>query len=198
LFTTKKKESGTGLGLAMVYGIVKQSGGGIRVTSSPGQGTSFKIYFPGTDAALSPSVEANPQIVQPRGHETILVVEDEDIVRRVVVKKLRQLGYTVLEAENGAEALKLFEQHRENIHLLITDVIMPGLNGRELAGKIRETKAGLLVLYMSGYSQDVITSNGNLNPGLSFLKKSAIKTDLSLKVRELLDTLPAAGTTSPT
>jgi len=189
-FTTKEKEAGTGLGLAMVYGIIKQNGGHIRVDSSPGKGASFKIYFPGTDAKLSPLVKAHPRDEQPKGQETILVVEDEDIVRRVVVNQLRRLEYTVLEAENGLEALKLLELHPERIHLLITDVIMPGLNGREVADKIRETRDGIPVLYMSGYTQEVITSRGNLDPGLAFIEKSDIHTQLSLKVRELLDPLP--------
>jgi len=191
-FTTKEKGTGTGLGLAMVYGIVKQNGGDIHVDSSTGKGTSFKIYFPGTDATLPMPAHTHSEDEQPKGQETILVVEDEEIVRRVVVRKLRKLGYTVLEAENGTEALKRLEQHPEPIHLLITDVVMPEINGREVSDKIKEIRGNVPVLYMSGYAQEVIASKGILDPGLAFLKKSDIQTQLSLKVRELLDPISAA------
>src|SRR5205807_4269985 len=176
-FTTKEKDQGTGLGLYSVYGIVKQNGGDIAVQSRVGSGTVVEIYLArGKDAVPTPIVEQPP--AAPRGHETVLVVEDEDLVRRVVRKILHNQGYAVVEARGGNEALALCERLTDGLDLLITDVVMPEMNGRQLAHLISARLPGLPVLYMSGYTADVIGHRGVLEPGVAFIEKSAISNDL--------------------
>jgi two-component system, cell cycle sensor histidine kinase and response regulator CckA len=184
-FTTKEKEKGTGLGLATVYGIVKQTNGDVAVQSRPGSGTVVEIYLPRMEKAV-PLQTPESSAVAPRGSETVLIVEDEDLVRRVVRTILRKQGYTVVEARNGPEALALCERLQNGIDLLITDVIMPEMNGRELAQAIIATHPEMAVLYMSGYSEDIIAKRGILDPGIAYIEKSAISSHLAVKVRQAL------------
>ncbi len=189
-FTTKERGHGTGLGLATVFGIVKQSGGHIRVYSEVGQGTTFKIYlpcaeeveaqpFPDTRSALASSLV--------RGTETVLIVEDRDEVRDLAAKVLRAHGYQVLTAANGPEALQVSRQHEGPIHLLLTDVVMPRMSGKELADQMRNYRPDLRVLYMSGYADHAILENGVLAPHAVFLSKPFTVEDLMQKVRAVLD-----------
>ena len=157
-FTTKEKGKGTGLGLATVYGIVKQSGGYISVYSEKGVGTTFKMYFPRAEKELSADRSQAPAQPVAGGSETILLVEDEQAVRFAAREFLQTKGYTVLDAQNGAEALQAHSQHVGQVHLLITDVVMPGMNGRELAERLRQLDPGLQVLYVSGYTDGAIAS----------------------------------------
>ncbi len=187
-FTTKEKGKGTGLGLSTVYGIVKQSGGGIHVETSPESGTTVSILLPRAAETVR-AAEAHP--VRPdgaRGTETILLVEDEEAVRALVRRILRQQGYIVLEARDGAEALMLCQRHTGWIHLLITDVVMPHVSGRELAGRLEAMRPELKVLYMSGYPDEAIAHHGVLEKGTAFLQKPFTPSALVLKVREVLDT----------
>ncbi len=186
-FTTKEKGKGTGLGLSTVYGIVKQSGGNIWVYSEFGKGTAFKIYLPRVD---EPPEEAGEKVVQKeiagRG-ETILVVEDEEKVRQLTVQILTKNGYTVLEASHGDEASHICEQHKGPIHLMVMDVVMPGMTGRELAKSLEPHHPEMKVLYMSGYTDNAIVHHGILEKGLSFLQKPFTLEGLLRKMREVLD-----------
>jgi len=188
-FTTKEVGKGTGLGLATAYGIVKQSDGYIMVYSEPGHGTTFKIYLPRAAApgAASPVPPAPPVKATARGSETILVVEDEEAVRSLSRRALEASGYTVLAAADGPDAVRLLERYGGPIHLVLTDVIMPGMNGRELAQRLVQRRPGLRVLYMSGYPGDAIVHRGALEPGMAFLQKPFMPEDLARKVREVLD-----------
>jgi CheY-like chemotaxis protein len=185
-FTTKEKGQGTGLGLSTVYGIVKQSEGYVWVYSEPGRGTTFKLYFPRVGepaAALRPP----PETATLTGTETILLAEDDEMVRPLAKGLLEKLGYTVLEAENAAQALKVASAHRGAIHLLVSDVVMPGASGRELARRLAATRPDTRVLYVSGYTDDAIVHHGMLEPGLHFLQKPFTPAALARKVREVLD-----------
>jgi signal transduction histidine kinase/ActR/RegA family two-component response regulator len=186
-FTTKEKGKGTGLGLATCYGIVKQNSGHIWVHSELGQGTTFKIYFPQTTEPPISLDQKEKQGMQ-RGVETILLVEDEPSVRDLTAHILRQLGYTVLEASHGDEALGLVQQHAdERIHMLLSDVVMPRMNGRELADKLNTLRPELRVLLMSGYADEAIVRHGALEPGIAFLQKPFSPEILARKIREVLD-----------
>jgi PAS domain S-box-containing protein len=186
-YTTKQK--GTGLGLSTVYGIVKQSGGYIWVYSEAGKGTTFKIYLPRVSEAGEPTA---PAVVaqapaNARGHETILLVEDEATVRQLALECLKLQGYNVLEAPEGGAALLLAQTHGGPIHLLLTDVIMPGMTGRELANQLTRSRPGMKVLYMSGYTENAIGHNGTLDAGVMLLQKPFSLPTLRAKVREVLD-----------
>ncbi len=187
-FTTKEKGKGTGLGLATVYGIVKQSDGYIWVYSEPGQGTTFKIYLPRVDEAVGSLQPGSARTGPPRGSETVLLVEDEESVRVLVRDVLQRNGYNVLEVANGKEAIQLSERHPGPIHLVVTDVVMPGMSGRELARRLAIQRSDTKVLYMSGYTDDAIVHHGVLDPGTPFLEKPFTTDALARKVREVLDT----------
>jgi PAS domain S-box-containing protein len=192
-FFTTKGQKGTGLGLSTVYGIVKQSGGYIWVYSEVGRGTTFKIYLP----RVAQTGEAAAQVVAPvlfqkvePGTETILLVEDEANLRYLARQYLEKQGYKVIEAADGAVAMQIAVAHEAVIHLLLTDVIMPGMNGRELAQRISEIRPNVKVLYMSGYTENVIGHNGMLDAGVRLLQKPFNLRDLKSKVREVLDATP--------
>jgi PAS domain S-box-containing protein len=186
-FTTKEKGKGTGLGLSTVYGIVKQSGGNIWVYSEPGKGSTFKIYLPRVDEPLEEVVERVVAGEFPRGTETILVVEDEDEVREVAVRILSGQGYKVLEASQGLDAFLICTEHDGPIHLLLTDVVMPKMSGRELAETLMSIRPGIKVLYMSGYTDNAIVHHGVLETGVDFIQKPFAVDALARKVRDVLD-----------
>jgi len=193
-FFTTKGPKGTGLGLSTVYGIVKQSGGYIWVFSEIGRGTTFKIYLPRVASVEEPLPQfatkpASFQKVEP-GTETILLVEDEANLRYLARQYLEKQGYRVIEAADGAVAMQIAVAHEGIIHLLLTDVIMPGMNGRELAQRISEIRPNVKILYMSGYTENVIGHNGTLEAGVRLLQKPFNLRDLKSKVREVLDATP--------
>jgi PAS domain S-box-containing protein len=191
-FTTKEQGKGTGLGLATVYGIVKQSGGYVVVESEPGQGAAFKVFLHRLEAGAD-EIERVVQIAEerPRGSETVLLVEDEDVVRNLVREILEGNGYTVLEARNGAEALEIGRRYAHSIHLLVTDVVMPKMSGRELAEHLVTIHRETRVLYMSGYTDGAIGQHGVLDPETELLQKPFTFDALAQKVRKVLDA-PAA------
>jgi len=185
-FTTKEQNKGTGLGLATVYGIVKQNGGAIAVDSAPEGGTTFRIYFPVHRGAIAKEeTERRPSPID--GHETLLLVEDEDMVRTLAKKILERQGYTVLDVNEGERALELWRQHRTEIDLAIIDVIMPKMNGDELCRRLRQDNPNLKVLFMSGYTQDIIDRDGRLEPDTFYLGKPFTIDSLMHKVRQCLD-----------
>ena len=189
-FFTTKGTKGTGLGLSTVYGIVKQSGGYIWVYSEPGKGTSFKVYLPHATADEVPVVEQAATVAPAPAEapgETILVVEDEVNLRRLTRQFLENQGYQVLEAADGAAAVQICVAHQGTIHLLLTDVIMPGMNGRELAHRVSEIRPNIKVMYMSGYTENAIGHNGTLDAGITLLQKPFTLHALKAKVREVLD-----------
>jgi nitrogen-specific signal transduction histidine kinase len=186
-FTTKEKGCGTGLGLATTYGAVHQAGGSIEVFSEVGIGTTLKIYLPRVEEeALKPVNDDRPTDL-PGGTETVLVVEDEEIVRNVSVQILEQLGYRVLQARNGTEAIAEVQGYGARIDLLLTDVVMPGMNGGELATQLVLHNPEMKVLFTSGYTEDVISHHGVLAEGVSFIGKPYTPSSLARKVREVLD-----------
>ena len=186
-FTTKEAGKGTGLGLATVYGIVKQSGGHIAVYSEPGRGSTFKIYLPCVEGAAA-AAESVPVAAPPAlGSETVLLVEDESDLRELAGEVLAARGYAVLQAGAPAEALQLAERHAGPIHLLVTDVVMPGMSGRELADRLLRAYPALRVLFMSGYTDTAIVHHAVLDPGTPFLHKPFTPDALARKVRDVLD-----------
>ncbi len=185
-FTTKRKGEGTGLGLSTVYGTVKQSGGYVWVSSEPGEGTSFTVCLPEVDEKVKPVTEVR-ETDSVRGAETVLVVEDDDTVRTLTCKILQRYGYSVLEAENGGSAMLICEQYKEPIHLVLTDVIMPMMSGLEFVERLHPLHPELKILYMSGYTDEMIDSESIKKPGTSFIQKPFTPLSLVGKVREVID-----------
>jgi PAS domain S-box-containing protein len=197
-FTTKEQGKGTGLGLSTVFGIVQQSGGHIWLYSERGQGTTFRIYFPRTDRPALAEANADRPAESANGSETILLVEDEPQVRAASARILRRKGYEVIEAANGDEAMLAWEQSSDRIDMLVTDVVMPRMSGRDLARRLEQMRPGLKVLYLSGYTSTAIVHHGVLDAGLHFLQKPVTPDVLSRKVREVLDVrAPATSAATP-
>lgn len=186
-FTTKELGKGTGLGLSTVYGIVKQSGGNIWVYSEIGRGTTFKIYLPRVDEGAEEYKRTIDEAQPVKGTETILLVEDEDMLRRLARLTLTSYGYRVVEASNGEEAIEISAKHEGEIDLLLTDVIMPGMNGRELSNRLLESRPTLRVLFMSGYTDDAIVHQGVLDESANFIQKPFAPDALAQRVREVLE-----------
>jgi signal transduction histidine kinase/ActR/RegA family two-component response regulator len=191
-FTTKEEGKGTGLGLSTVFGIVTQSGGGLDVTSAVGRGTRFDVYLPSITAELEKSAGSDSLQPSVRGHETILLVEDDAAVRELIRDELRKLGYRVYEAKNGLEACLVGTQHMGTLQLLLTDVVMPGMSGTELAQHLRVIKPDLKLLFISGYTDDVGIGAGD--PASAYLQKPFTPETLAKTIRELLDVNPATPT----
>jgi CheY-like chemotaxis protein len=186
-FTTKEPGKGTGLGLATVFGIVKQSGGYVAVYSELGKGTVITIYLPKVETGTAPGKEDEPQPVPAFGMETVLLVEDSDMVRNVVCRSLRSQGYTVLEARDGIEALAIFQEHRGAIHLVLTDVVMPEMSGRQLSEQLLAWQPDLKMLFMSGFTDDSVVRHGVLTDETNFIQKPFSAASLTQKIREILD-----------
>jgi CheY-like chemotaxis protein len=186
-FTTKRRGEGTGLGLATVYGIIKQSGGYIAVQSQPGVGTTFTIYLPQTTQEEMPLGPIDRSARTRGGSETILLVEDQPEVRAIARTMLTRQGYRVLEAEGGSEALALVASRKEPIHLLLTDVIMPALGGQDLAVQLLPMRPDMRVLFASGYTDDALVQQGVLQPGADLIQKPFSREALLQKVRAVLD-----------
>jgi two-component system cell cycle sensor histidine kinase/response regulator CckA len=186
-FTTKEVGKGTGLGLSTIYGIVKQNNGFIWVYSEPGKGTTFKVYLPIVKGDAEPEKKEQTPVVDLSGSETVLIVEDNDSLRNFAQKILHIYGYRSLNAENGEDALRVCKEHDGRIDLMITDVVMPKMDGREAAKRLQPLYPQMKVIYMSGYTDDAIVHHGVLEPGLNFLEKPFTLESLARKVREVLD-----------
>jgi CheY-like chemotaxis protein len=186
-FTTKGSGQGTGLGLAMVYGIVKTYSGHIGVESKLGVGTTFTILLPALPAEATPGPARDDNRVAPKGSETVLLVEDEAGVRAIAKIALVMQGYTILEAASGADAIRVAGRHAGPLHILVTDVVMPGMGGREVAETLRKERAGLKVLYMSGHTDDAVVRHGIVTASDAFLQKPFTPLGLAQKVRAVLD-----------
>jgi CheY-like chemotaxis protein len=189
-FTTKEQGKGTGLGLATVYGIVKQSGGFIYLYSEAGQGTAFKIYLPLVAAGVPSGQPSSGLKSTSQGSETILLVEDEDAVRSLARYTLKLQGYTVLEAKDGEDAVRVAEKHGGRIDLLMTDVVMPRMGGRQVAERLTRMQPGVKVLFLSGYTDDAVVRHGILEAEVAFLQKPFTPSSLAQKVRTVLDAGP--------
>jgi CheY-like chemotaxis protein len=196
-FTTKVKGKGTGLGLSTVYGIVRQSGGHIDVRSAPGRGTTFEIILPQVSTAVPARAEHIMHNALPRGTETVLVVEDEDAVRLIVRRVLRDQGYVILEARDGNEALRVCAQKGDAIDLVLSDVIMPGMGGRELSRALAVSRPGLPILFMSGYNDDGDLTGSSTDTAASVLAKPFTAETLATQVREALDRRPSKTVPTP-
>jgi signal transduction histidine kinase len=186
-FTTKQSGQGTGLGLSQVYGFVRQSGGHVKIFSEVGRGTTIKIYLPRSHITLDQINDDAVTLVGSLGSETILVVEDESDVRSYLVETLQDLNYSVREAPDGASALALFDVDQFQIDLLLTDIVMPGINGRQLADELCHRQPSLKVLFMTGYARDAIVHHGRLDVGVSMLQKPLTQATLAAKIRHILD-----------
>jgi CheY-like chemotaxis protein len=185
-FTTKEKGKGTGLGLSTVYGIVKQSNGYVYPESKMGSGTTFYIYLPRVEDSAENISPAKSTAQENTGSETVLLVEDEESVRELVRETLRMRGYKVLEAENGEAGLRVAESRKERIDILITDVMMPGMGGRELARELSAQRPEMKVLFLSGYTEEAVLNQGPLGLSTAFLQKPFTLQNLAKKVRDVL------------
>jgi CheY-like chemotaxis protein len=187
-FTTKEIGQGTGLGLSQVYGFVKQSGGHIKIESEVNKGTKVKIYLP-RHVSAAPAIDADLPDAPTEGRqfETILVVEDDDDVRSYLVEMLRELNYRVLSASDANQALDLLTRHSPFIDLMLTDVVMPGMHGGELAQRAKALRTNLHVLHMTGYSRDALMQEGRLSEGIELLQKPITQKELASRVRDALD-----------
>jgi CheY-like chemotaxis protein len=194
-FTTKPIGRGTGLGLSIVYGVARQSGGGVSVWSEPGRGSVFKVYLPQVDET-PPAPDEVKDKAPARGSETILLVEDEDALREVTAQYLSAVGYEVLTARDAAEALAQAGAHPQ-IHLLLTDVVLPGANGRQLAERITAQRPGTTVIYISGYAHESLAPEGDLPESTVLLQKPFRLDDLARQVRRALDGAGRGGAPSP-
>ena len=185
-FTTKGTGKGTGLGRATVYGIVRQHNGHIHVDSEPGRGTSFKIYLPATEESIQPDkqLQSGPPA---HGKETLLVVDDDAMIVEMIEKMLRPLGYTVLTANGSEEALAINGRYEKGIHVLLTDVIMQSMNGRELSDALKPRRPGMSTIFMSGYTDNIIAHKGVLEPGMVLLQKPLTQRLLAGSIREVID-----------
>ncbi len=186
-FFTTKGEKGTGLGLATVYGIVKQWNGHLRLQSLPGVGSTFSIYFPAVQESAALEKESKPPSLAAKGTETILVAEDSEQVRKIVVRSMESYGYRILEAANGIEAMEKVKNYKDVIHLLITDTVMPKMNGKELAEQSVKIRPDMNVLFMSGYPQDVLSQQGSLDPSIHLIQKPFTNEELAARIRGVLD-----------
>jgi two-component system, cell cycle sensor histidine kinase and response regulator CckA len=185
-FTTKEQGKGTGLGLSTVYGIVKASGGDILVESAVGAGTEFRLLFPRADGVAKPDSEESPEPEAVRGYETVLVVEDEEPLRRLTRRILESRGYTVLDAANGEEAIRALASAPNRVDLLLSDVVMPGMSGRELVERLLPVYPWLRVLFMSGYTEDTMLQHRVAELGIAVVEKPFTRDDLALAVRNTL------------
>jgi CheY-like chemotaxis protein len=192
-FTTKKEGRGTGLGLSTVYGIVRQSGGSITVESQPGRGTTFRVFLPRDEASADPEPRPEVRLAPSTSGQTVLVAEDSDGVRLLIRQVLEGAGYGVLEARSGEEALSVAARHPGTIDLLVTDVVMPGMGGREMADRLAAERPGLRSLFMSGYTEDAILAQGVLQASIDFIEKPFTPSALLRKVRQVLDRAARAG-----
>jgi len=186
-FTTKVAGQGTGLGLSRVYGFVRQSGGHLKIYSEPGEGTTVKIYLPRWIGELRDEAPVRPEAPERHFGETILVVEDDQDVRNYVVESLRELKYQVLEAADAEAAVQIVDRHPEPIDLLLTDIVLPGRNGRKLADELQLRQRGLKVLFMTGYSRNAIVHHGRLDAGVELIQKPLTQAALAAKIRAMLD-----------
>jgi PAS domain S-box-containing protein len=186
-FTTKEKGKGTGLGLSTVYGIVRQSGGNIWVYSELGKGTTFKVYLPQVDDEIAARSDLKENTARHHGTETVLLVEDEDMVRKLTTELLEESGYVVLEANGGEQAAELFQAHKGRIDLLITDVVMPKISGKEVAERLKQIHPETKVLFMSGYTDEAIVHHGIVDSHIAFIQKPFSENALTRKVRDVLD-----------
>jgi CheY-like chemotaxis protein len=193
-YTTKEPGQGTGLGLSQVYGFVKQSGGHVKIYSEPGQGTTIKIYLPRYHGnAVAAEEEPDATVAEGDTTETILVVEDDADLRTYITDVLRDLNYRVLSASSAQAALTILLQDQPKIHLLLTDVVMPGINGRELGKRAAQMRPGLKILYMTGYSRNAVVHQGRLDNGVDLVEKPISQARLALKIREILDRSQSAS-----
>jgi CheY-like chemotaxis protein len=192
-FTTKELGRGTGLGLATCYGVVRQFGGSIAVDTAPGQGSMFRVYLPALQGMIADPLPAQPSgSTNPRGSETLLLAEDDLSVRRILAETLVGLGYTLIEAGDGKEAVRRAALHRGPLHLLVSDALMPGMSGRELLASLRESRPGLKVLFISGYTEDATAADQPPEPGVCFLAKPFAPHVLAERIRQVLS--GSAGT----
>lgn len=186
-YTTKKRDKGTGLGLATVYGIVRQHNGHIYVYSEPEKGTTFKVYLPLTEEGIQKEEASKESHIMPLGDETLMIVDDDDAIRRLIKDTLEPLGYNVIEAGSGEDALAVMRRTEEKIDLVLTDLIMPGMNGQELIDILETEQSGIKSILMSGYTNDIVTERGDMKPGGNFVNKPLLPVALANKIRDVLE-----------